>query len=143
MVPTESASLTTSSLWASIRDEVELRFWFSLPSEVESVIHPAALLRGICLSVGIQLIAHDYRFWGSPCFESDHVVSLYPTSRIALRKEMHVVHAWESLLDDLNSSNADELVVGLEAMQRVYGVLHEDVARCLLYACSFIRAIAY
>ena len=56
------AEITPASLSQEIQDQVYLRYRFELPKGWENGLKHLQLLREICLKLGIQLIAKDYRF---------------------------------------------------------------------------------
>ncbi|KAL0073572.1 clustered mitochondria-domain-containing protein [Phycomyces blakesleeanus] len=56
------AQLTPASLKALLKEQIAIRFRYSLQDDFLSVIQPLPTLREICLRTGLQVEARDYRF---------------------------------------------------------------------------------
>lgn len=70
------ALLTPESLHAEIEEEVRLRFRHTLSLDWVDAIQHLQVLREICLKLGLQLVAQDYRFEPTSDIPQEHSTTL-------------------------------------------------------------------
>jgi protein TIF31 len=78
-------NLTSANLHVEIQSEIKKRFRYDISLE-NLVVYPIALLRSICLKVGIQLKASKYSFSKSCIFKPFDILNHYPIVKHASPK---------------------------------------------------------
>ncbi|KAJ3146593.1 Intracellular distribution of mitochondria [Irineochytrium annulatum] len=129
-------SLTPASLQARIREEIRMRFRYTLKGDGRVVegARILPLLRSICMKVGIQLTARDHDWEGGfLCFHPGDVLNLYP---IVKHSEPKSSFAEEIQEHGIYSLRQGQTQVGVELLgevasvsEQVYSPIHPESAR--------------
>ncbi|KAI8821824.1 clustered mitochondria-domain-containing protein [Fimicolochytrium jonesii] len=130
------ASLTPASVHADIRHEVAKRYRFTDLSATFWRERPLALLRSICIKVGLQIEALDY-FAGSPSsttplFNPSNIITHLPVIKHHPPRATFAEETLESANYTLNTHPALAIELYTEAAtvyEQIYGPVHADTAR--------------
>ena len=76
--------LTTAALWDTVTQVVKEEYNFVLGKEERTTISRLALLRSLCLKVGLQVAARDYDWAVEHPFSPTDVLDLFPIARTLL-----------------------------------------------------------
>lgn len=145
-----AASLTHSSLWSAIHQQVQERFQYELPDNIRntlSVIPPSdvtkainftdgriPVLRNLCQKVGIQILSRDYDFSLETPFQHEDILDLFPVVKHLHPKTVdghELLEAGVSYLAQGRLDVAFELLSeALVIFSQVYGPMHQATAIC-------------
>lgn len=137
-------SLTSKTLWALLRNEMDSYYNWTCSKNVDSIdsllakysIQKLSLLRIFCIRAGIQILLREYNFdQKARPFNEDDIMNIFPvvkhisprseepySSFVIGRRKLETGNfkeAYEYLMDALNTYN------------NVYGPLHSDIIECL------------
>ncbi|KAJ3256834.1 Intracellular distribution of mitochondria [Boothiomyces macroporosus] len=128
-----NSSLTRESLHEDIKSLVAQRFRFKLADEAFQ-FRKNALLRSICLKVGIQLEAKDY---AKTLFVPEDILNIYPIvkhapPRAAFAQEAHE-HGRMNIAQDQKDFGMELLKESLSMYEQVFGPIHPETSRAYDY----------
>ncbi|KAJ3269314.1 Intracellular distribution of mitochondria [Terramyces sp. JEL0728] len=130
---TEIANMTAKSLHDEIKSVVAQRFRFKLAGDALKV-RKNALLRSICLKVGIQLESKDYT---TSQFVQEDILNIYPIikhapPRAAFAQEAHE-HGRMNIAQDQKDFGMELLKESLSMYEQVFGPIHPETSRAYDY----------
>lgn len=77
-------ALTTSAVWETITQVLKEEYNYTLAKEEHASVSRLALLRSLCLKVGLQIAARDYDWAVEQPFSPTDVLDLFPVARSLL-----------------------------------------------------------
>lgn len=124
--------LTPATLQSRLVAEIKKRFRYEFSLEMPTA-SPLALLRAICLKVGIQVEAKSYDFTATSTFAVSDILNIYPVAKHsepkALFAEQVLEHGLEALMRKEDTDGLDMLREAVSMFEQVLGPIHPETAR--------------
>jgi len=126
-------TLTTKSLWSNIKEKVKEAYGYELKVDRQN-LNKLPLLRGICTSVGLQVLRRDYDMKSSRPFNTEDMQDLFPVAKYHAPTSSEAKELHESgricLKQGLVDLASPLLNDALSILYQVYGPMHRETARC-------------
>jgi protein TIF31 len=123
--------LSHHSLWVSIRQAVESKFSYTLPEFIPSGVFELAVLRAICLRLGVRLEAKNYDFNKDAPFELSNLIEMLPVVKhvaTTSRDGHQIISAARSLLAEGNEeTGAEVLQEALSLYHQSFGPMYREI----------------
>ncbi|XP_059147572.1 clustered mitochondria protein homolog isoform X2 [Physella acuta] len=140
---TEWSSETPKSLWKKIAGETDEYYSYTLECDgIDSALEQyncqrVALLRSICLKVGVQIQLREYNLENRsrPIFTEDDIVNVFPIVKHISPKATDAFHFFSSgqnkIQQGLLREGYELISEALNLLNNVYGAMHPEIAACL------------
>ncbi len=120
------SGLTSQDFRAAVSKEAKIRFGY----DINAFDHCTALLREVCMKLGVQLRMRDYVL---DHFDADDIMNFVPLFKDTPWESALVERAFEagriSLAQNQQGLGVELLVESLHLHEQVYGILHPNIAR--------------
>ncbi|BFZ18938.1 hypothetical protein BsWGS_21978 [Bradybaena similaris] len=139
---TEWSSETPKSLWKKIVDEVDDYYGYTLECDsIDGALEQygcqrVAMLRSICIKVGIQLLLREYALESRsrPVFTDDDIVNVFPVVKHISPRATDAFHFFSSgqnkIQQGLLREGYELISEALNLLNNVYGAMHPEIAAC-------------
>ncbi|KAL6912229.1 hypothetical protein ACP4OV_001034 [Aristida adscensionis] len=135
--------LTSDGIWSSIRDFAKSKYQFEVPDDARLGAKRVAVLRNLCLKVGITIAARKYDLDDANPFQPSDILNLQPV----------VKHSVPTCTDARNLMEAGKIRMAegtlneayalfseaFSLLQQITGPMHKDAANC----CRFLAMVLY
>ncbi|KAL6633659.1 hypothetical protein ACP70R_026330 [Stipagrostis hirtigluma subsp. patula] len=135
--------LTSDGIWSSIKEFAESKYMFEVPDDARLGAKRIAVLRNLCLKVGITIAARKYDLDNTTPFEPSDILNLQPV----------VKHSVPTCTDARNLMEAGKIRMAegtlneayalfseaFSLLQQITGPMHKDAANC----CRFLAMVLY
>ncbi|KAI8739324.1 clustered mitochondria protein [Biomphalaria glabrata] len=140
---TEWTSETPKSLWKKIVDEAYDYYGYTLECDgIDGALEQygcqrVALLRSICLKVGVQIQLREYALEnrGRSIFSEDDIVNVFPIVKHISPRATDAFHFFSSgqnkIQQGLLREGYELISEALNLLNNVYGAMHPEIAACL------------
>ncbi|UYV63604.1 CLUH, partial [Cordylochernes scorpioides] len=141
----EWMGLTPSSLWASLRKELQTYYLWEGLEEGDGVdavvtkynIQKISMLRSILLKTGIQVLLRDYTFnhRSRPTFTNEDILNIFPVVKHINPRASDAYNFYNTGQTKITQGYIKEgyelIQEALNLLNNVYGALHPEIAQCL------------
>lgn len=154
----EWTSLSQSSLWEQIRQDIRSYYGFVFPEDVRDSldqvlvmygVQKLSLLRSFCLKTGVQIHLREYQFHsnsrnggsgtktgsGNNAFSQEDILNVFPVVKHIDPKASDAYSYLGTAQNKMSSGYFREgyelLSESLNLLNNVYGAMHPDIALCL------------
>ncbi|CAL1547701.1 unnamed protein product [Lymnaea stagnalis] len=139
----EWSSETPKTLWKKIVDEADEYFGYTLECDgIDSALEQyncqrIALLRSICIKVGIQIQLREYSLENRSraIFTEDDIINVFPIVKHISPRATDAFHFFSSgqnkIQQGLLREGYELISEALNLLNNVYGAMHPEIAACL------------
>lgn len=139
----EWVSLTSKSLWAAIRTELDSYYGWALSADsVDSAtevygLQKMPLLRSFCLKSGVQLLLRDYSLdhKSKPSFAEEDILNVFPVVKHIHPRATDAYNFYTTGQTKIQQGFLKEgyelISEALNLLNNVYGAMHPEIAQCL------------
>ncbi|XP_064959485.1 clustered mitochondria protein-like isoform X2 [Musa acuminata AAA Group] len=159
--------LTSEGLWSRIQEFARFKYQFELPDDARTRVKTIAVIRNLCLKVGITIAARKYDLDASLPFQTSDILNLQPV----VKHSVPICSEAENLMESGKARLAEGLlseaytlfseafsilqqvgsflscfllvlsfgVLNFSYMLQITGPLHQDVASC----CRYLAMVLY
>ncbi|KAH9512922.1 hypothetical protein Btru_037008 [Bulinus truncatus] len=140
---TEWSSETPKTLWKKIVDEAYDYYGYTLECDgIDGALEQyscqrAALLRSICMKVGVQIQLREYALEnrGRAIFTEDDIVNVFPIVKHISPRATDAFHFFSSgqnkIQQGLLREGYELISEALNLLNNVYGAMHPEISACL------------
>ncbi|XP_065003313.1 clustered mitochondria protein isoform X4 [Musa acuminata AAA Group] len=135
--------LTSEGLWSRIQEFARFKYQFELPDDARTRVKTIAVIRNLCLKVGITIAARKYDLDASLPFQTSDILNLQPV----VKHSVPICSEAENLMESGKARLAEGLLSeaytlfseAFSILQQITGPLHQDVASC----CRYLAMVLY